>query len=355
MSWLPFALCNCACEEPRRRGQTKAAPPSEVRVQQRHYRERSRERGFPVYSTAPDQPLHGVPIKEGSLWHLSTQEQFHAIEFNLYINGFSFRTAAGNEVSVTFSPFTLVRNCRFQTGAYTGLKSFKISTLDHEQVCYFAVRSSGERAGEEERSEWVLSISHAILLVTTSLLPPAFITVDPLKEIRSSSNRLLAGYLIHKDGFGSVSVVYCDLQAHTEHMGRLVMYENEDCRYIVSAVHISDGSLCNDIVGINCCCFVLDNHYFAAHSPSERKLWLRALSNVKVKVQNHAPPPTDEELGHYREGIRQHFVPTTILENQLGGALLMPLARRESLIWADKEMTFWSDDAPSPNNKQVSL
>eukprot|EP00403_Amphidinium_massartii_P018725 CAMPEP_0178421420 /NCGR_PEP_ID=MMETSP0689_2-20121128/26637_1 /TAXON_ID=160604 /ORGANISM="Amphidinium massartii, Strain CS-259" /LENGTH=361 /DNA_ID=CAMNT_0020042929 /DNA_START=29 /DNA_END=1111 /DNA_ORIENTATION=- len=361
MSWNPFqlAFCNCACDD-NKRGRQRDLP-NEVRVHQHPHDAGFQElvtkpRGFPVYSTTPDQPLLGVPIKEGLLWHLSTQEQFHAIEFNLYINGFSFRSASGAEASVTFSPFTLVRNCRFQTGAYAGLKSFKVSALDPEPVCYFAVRSTGERVSEEERSEWVLAISHAILLVTASLLPQCGLTPDPLLAVENSARRLLAGYVIHKDGFGTVSVLYGDLQAHGEDVACLYLYENEDCRHIVSTVHISDSSMCNDIVGINCCCFIVDSHYFAAHSPSERKLWLRALSNLKVKVQNHAPPPTEEELSYYREGIRQHCSPTAAfsVESQLSGPLLTLLARREAMGWYTRETSFtWSEGAsPSRDGKQ---
>merc|ERR1712196_270406 len=66
-------------------------------------------------------------------------------------------------------------------------------------------------------------------------------------------------------------------------------------------------SVCADIVGINCSYFVVDNHHFAAQAPSERKLWLRALSNVKVKIQNNAPEPTEEEMAHYRESIREQI------------------------------------------------
>merc|ERR1712151_577465 len=40
---------------------------------------------------------------------------------------------------------------------------------------------------------------------------------------------------------------------------------------------------------------------------AERKLWLRAISNVKVKLQNRAPSPTGEELRQYRSAIKEHI------------------------------------------------
>merc|ERR1719265_484552 len=88
----------------------------------------------------------------------------------------------------------------------------------------------------------------------------------------------------------------------------MILYENEGCDLPpLLDIVLSDASVCCDIVGINCSCFVVDNHHFASQTPSERKLWLRALSNMKVKVQNRAPEPDAEELEHYRAAIREHI------------------------------------------------
>merc|ERR1711920_184512 len=82
---------------------------------------------------------------------------------------------------------------------------------------------------------------------------------------------------------------------------------NELCNNPVIDILITEASVCCDVVGINCSCFIVDCHHFASQTPSERKLWLRALSNVKVKIQNRAPDPTEEELDHYRSSIREHI------------------------------------------------
>jgi hypothetical protein len=264
-------------------------------------------RGFPTYSSAPDQPLLGVPIRDGGLWHLSTQDRFEPVTFSLYVNGFAFATADGYEASLSLSPFSLVRNCRFQSGACSQLKSFKVSLLDHDPCCYFAVRSICEREADEERSDWVLGISHTILLITDSLLPGFSITCDPLPTVSETSRRLVAGYLIHRDDAGSISVLFCELHAHEGDSARFVLYENELCSNRIMDIIITESSVCCDIVGINCSCFVIDCHHFASQTPSERKLWLRALSNVKVKIQNRAPDPDEAELAHYRESIREHI------------------------------------------------
>lgn len=264
--------------------------------------------GIPMYSSSPDQPLLGVPVREGSLWHLSRQDRFEQVTFSLYVNGFAFSTPGGLEASVSLSPFSLVRNCRFQSGVCAKLKTFKVSILDRDPCCYFAVQSVCERGAEEERSDWVLGISHTILLIIDSLLPPFSVTCDPLPGVPQTERRLMAGYLIHKEDSTSISVLFCELQAHHGDSARMVLYENEFCdTHPVITIHITEGSVCCDLVGINCSCFVVDNHHFASQTPSERKLWLRALSNMKVKVQNRAPEPDAEELEHYRAAIREHI------------------------------------------------
>jgi len=265
-------------------------------------------RGFQTYSCAPDQQLLGVPIREGSLWHLSAQDRFEPVAFSLYVNGFSFSTPDGCEASVALSPFSLVRNCRFQSGECSKLKSFKVSLMEPEPCCYFAVRSSCEREADEERSDWVLGLSHTILLITDSLLPSFSVTCDPLPHVPATARRLMAGYLIHREDANSLTVLYCELQAHYGDFARFAMYEDELCESHIMDILITETSECKDVVGINCSCFVIDQHHFASQTPSERKLWLRALSNVKVKIQNKAPEPMEEDLMYFRLSIREHIL-----------------------------------------------
>jgi len=237
---------------------------------------------------------------------------------------------------VSLSPFSLVRNCRFQSGECSKLKSFKVSLLDHDPCNYFAVRSICEREAEEERSDWVLGISHTILLITDSLLPPFSVTCDPVQGVAQTERRLMAGYLIHRDDKSSISVLFCELQAHrgatarSPASARLVMYENDLCVCPLVEIDINESSVCVDIVGINCSCFILDCHQFASQTPSERKLWLRAISNVKVKIQNQAPEPSDEELEHYRVSIREQIrsIQSTIEPRIVTDALLSRCARK---------------------------
>lgn len=332
-SWIAPFFKTCVCdvdnvdEELQRRLAQPVGVPNEI-VPDVGYT--PKVRGYLTYSSAPDQPLLGVPIREESLWHLSTQDRFEPVSFSLYVNGFAFSTADGLEASVSLSPFSLVRNCRFQSGECSRLKSFKVSLLEPDPCCYFAVRNACEREAEEERSEWVLGLSHTILLITDSLLPPFSVTCDPLPGVPQTARRLMAGYLIHRDDGNSISVLFCELQAHSGTSARMILYENELCEGPVMDILITESSVCCDVVGINCSCFIVDTHHFASQTPSERKLWLRALSNVKVKIQSQAPEPTEQELQHYRVSIRENIaaLQATLEPRIVNHPLLTRVSRR---------------------------
>lgn len=266
--------------------------------------------GFLSYSVAVDQPLRGVPIREGELWYLSSEDRVEPVHFSLYVNGLTF-VPEDREVSISLSPFSLVRNCKFQSSyAHLNLadfKIFKISLFTHGICYYFGVKALDERQAEEERSRWVLDISHAMRLVTQSLFPPFSINCDPVEQIASTERRLMAGYLIRHDDVSTVSVLYCELHPHNDDQARILLYENELCHTPVMEIFLTERSICCEKVGINCSCFCIEDHHFSSRTLSERKLWLRAISNVKVKLQNRAPNPTREELGHFRSAIKEHI------------------------------------------------
>lgn len=266
--------------------------------------------GLLSYSVAVDQPLRGVPIREGDLWYLSAEEKVEAVNFTLYVNGFSF-VHDGHEVAISLSPFSLVRNCKFQSN-YSNLnlsdfKIFKVSLFTHGICYYFGVHGADEHQAEEERSRWVLDISRAMRLVTQSLFPPFSISCDPIDSVVKTQQRLMAGYLIHHDELLVASVLYCELHPQADDQATLVLYENELCQSPVMDIYISERSICCEKVGINCSCFCIEDHQFSTRTLSERKLWLRAISNVKVKLQNRAPTPSGEDLQHYRMAIKEHI------------------------------------------------
>eukprot|EP00933_Yihiella_yeosuensis_P015977 TRINITY_DN13792_c0_g2_i4.p1 TRINITY_DN13792_c0_g2~~TRINITY_DN13792_c0_g2_i4.p1 ORF type:complete len:422 (-),score=60.69 TRINITY_DN13792_c0_g2_i4:87-1352(-) len=281
--------------------------------------------GVLTYDASSRQPLRGVPIREGPLYLLSADEEVSKVNVLLYVNGFSFKHN-GSEYSYSFSPFALVRNCKFQATTSDGIdlanfRCFKVSLFTQGSCFYFGARPSdfAEQAeeeecsdeatelAEEERSRWVLDISRAIRVVTQSLFPTFQIACEPLSHVPMTQNRLMAGYLAHHDDADTTSVIYCELQPHNKDQASLIIYENESCDVSLREIHITDRASCSEKVGISCTCFTLEEHLFSAHNIAERKLWLRAISNIKVKVQNRAPIPTAEELKQYRAAIRERM------------------------------------------------
>lgn len=256
------------------------------------------------------QPLRGTPIREGMLWYLSSEDQVDPVFFSLYVNGFSFEHE-GVEAAVSLSPFVLVRNCKFQSGysaCLSDVKIFKISLFAHNACYYFGIRGKDERLVEEERSRWVLDVSRAVRLVTQSIFPPFRISCDPLRGVASTALRLMAGYLVHHDDAAALSVLFCELHAHQEDRAKIVMYENELCQAPLAGMYLSESSMCSEKIGINCSCFSIEEHQFSTKTIAERKLWLRAISNVRVKLQNRAPDPTEEELTGFRNAIKEHLL-----------------------------------------------
>lgn len=57
--------------------------------------------------------------------------------------------------------------------------------------------------------------------------------------------------------------------------------------------------------GLHCACFELEGRHFSARSPGERRVWLRALFNCKVRIMNDAPVPSDEDLDAFRLEISE--------------------------------------------------
>lgn len=262
------------------------------------------------FSVLPDQTLRGKPIRQGSLWLLSDEDTVDEVQVSLYVNGFMFRKEE-REACVCLGPFSLVRNCKFQTSAVSAkiaeLKIFKVALFTSGASYFFGVLDPDEAKSEEERSQWVTDLSYVVRAVTQSLFPPVEISCAPLRNVMGTQTRLMASFLIRHDDVAVCSVLYCELHAPREERAQLVMYQNELCEVRVAEVWITESSVCCEKVGINCSCFSLEDQLLSCRSVAERKLWLRAISNVKVRLQNRAPNPTLEDIGHFREAIKDHL------------------------------------------------
>ncbi|CAK9084365.1 Putative E3 ubiquitin-protein ligase HERC1, partial [Durusdinium trenchii] len=271
-----------------------------------------------AYSTDMGQSLRGRPLRSGNVYFLRSEQQAEKVQVNLYVNGLAI-THHGKEVRACFSPFTLVRNCKFlDAAACTQLVSLKIFKIFFfvKNLCYF-FGVSGEDT-ETERQAWVEDVARAVHLVTQSLFPPFSISCEPICAAAVTARRLMAGYVIYHSGDDVATVLYGELSAHARgsDLARLAFYENEQCQRLAMEIWLSVASSCFEKVGVSCTCFCINGHDFSARTIAERKLWLRAISNIKVKLQNAAPAPSREDLAHYREAIEEQV---RSLENSLEG------------------------------------
>lgn len=150
----------------------------------------------------------------------------------------------------------------------------------------------------------------------------------------------MAGYVLYHGADDVTTVLYGELSPHNRgsELARLAFYENENCQKLAMELWLAVGSNCYEKVGVNCTCFCINGHDFSARTISERKLWLRAISNMKVKLQNSAPAPSKDDIGHYREAIEEELKSQKQirnLEHSIEGrgpvdALLQKVSRRAS-------------------------
>eukprot|EP00930_Biecheleria_cincta_P090084 TRINITY_DN7941_c0_g2_i1.p1 TRINITY_DN7941_c0_g2~~TRINITY_DN7941_c0_g2_i1.p1 ORF type:complete len:472 (-),score=59.87 TRINITY_DN7941_c0_g2_i1:117-1532(-) len=268
------------------------------------------EEGLVTYSADITLPLTEPPLRSGEVWHLSQDgKSFEKAFLCIHSNGLSIRDPGERQphTSLAWSPFSLVQACRLHTvqadQSQPLLRLFKVSIFHHGLTHFFA--SHGETA-DTERARWVADVSRALRILTQSLFPSFQLVVAPLPGARWTATRLLAGYMLLYDDLG-VSMVYGELHVHSESTAGFAAYENESC--MVQVVHLAiDTHTCvSERVGIDCSCFSLGDHHFSTRSCAEKMLWLRAISNVKVKLRHWAATPTDVELRHYRYAVRKQI------------------------------------------------
>ena len=87
------------------------------------------------------------------------------LQVALYVNGLAI-AHNGKEVRACFSPFTLVRNCKFQDSAtcsqLMSLKIFKIFFFVKNLCYFFGVSADDEGLAEKERQQWVADVARAV-------------------------------------------------------------------------------------------------------------------------------------------------------------------------------------------------
>lgn len=267
------------------------------------------ERGIPTYIAALDCPLIGPPLRVGEVWHLHREDAKHLDEatLTLYANGFEARPHNGDPtITISWSPFSLVQACRLHSvqadAALPWLRLFKISVFHHGTAHFFAARDEDESGSV--RARWVADVARGLRLLTASLFPPFHIRAEPVPGAAWTSTRLVAGYLLMCDN-QDVALVYCELHTHWDFAAAFAVYEDECCDTRVMRVAMGVHTCISERVGIDCSCFSVDGHHFAARSCAEKGFWLRAVSNVKVKLRHRAENPSALELQHYRYSVAE--------------------------------------------------
>lgn len=288
-----------------------------------------------TYGLAKATPLHGERKMRGRILVLQRQSQTpdgkplgeEVIEatVSIYTNGFSITSAArsgaskipeavpeAEEQCFTWSPFSAVERHNNQAMsvkfAQRGLSVFKLTILRRRGIeRSFCFATMGPDSSKE-RNRWMEAMASSIGAVTASLFPPHGITAKPVPGVHSTSTRILAGYLLHMMQDDVVSVIYCELHTYLCGESRLSVYKGEWCDWEMMSIRFTQDAVVTSRKGVRCTVFSVDRSTFAARSPEERELWLRALGNVKVKLMFDAPDPTGEDLEVIRKSVQDQIV-----------------------------------------------
>lgn len=276
-----------------------------------------KERVIRTFATSEEEPLRGHPTRSGHILQLKLGVAIEDVTFSLYVNGFRLtpcgEPAPGEELpqphSRVWSPFSLVEKCQVKTMQHASLWAvFKLTIFRQEgddRYYYFA--TTGKDAFKE-RDQWVEEISNAIRQVTVSLFPPHLITVRPVPGVESTCTRIMAGYLLRSQARDNVMLTYCELHAYAGGEARLAIYKDEWCEREISSLLLTDQTVVSTRKGSYCTVFGVDTHRFCARTREEKELWLRAVSNIKVKLMFDAPDPTAEELQIFRAAVQERVV-----------------------------------------------
>jgi hypothetical protein len=315
------------------------------------------ERGVIRYMAALDGPLMGIPLRIGQVHYMQSgrNTRFQPATLALYVNGFTVNLREvelgddiAQEVSIAWSPFCLVQACRLHSEkadlAVPWMRLFKVSVFHHGSTHFFAVEGAN---AELERTRWVADLSRALRSFTQSLFVPYGLCVEPIPGNDFTGMRILAGYLLKCDK-KDVLLVYGELHAQQNGQVQVLFYEDAHCSCKLFDVVMDEYTQVSEHVAVDCSCFTLDCHHFAARSSAERALWLRAISNLKVKLRHTSDDPTAREITAYRASIlecaRSQCAEDT---NIMTYAPMLPKRRQDRLV---SKMVSGDRDVPKALN-----
>lgn len=270
---------------------------------------------------ANPEPL-GPPLHEGKVWRVINGVQLEKVALTVYPNGFRVEddiTAKleGPHSPNTFrpwSPFTVVEICQITdpstdasvTQAWVVFKVLELLGPDKYEVGYFAL--SGALA-KTDSARWIAAMNTSLEALRKSLFPRHDIIVRPLDGVPSTASRIMAGYLLHlEDSPNTLSLLYCELHTYRYNESLFAAYEDEECTRMVTSTVLTPNTRLSSSSRGQCTCFTIEHLCLCARSPDEKEIWLRAVSNVKVKLLFDAPDPTIKDLNMMRNAIMERIV-----------------------------------------------
>merc|ERR1719506_2637151 len=104
-------------------------------------------------------------------------------------------------------------------------------------------------------------------------------------------------------------MMYVELQPPRQGKSRVVLYEDlAGGREVDKEVLLDARTPSYEKVGVDCSCFCVGSLQLSARTVFERQVWLRAVQNLKVKLQARGPDPRPHELDTWREAINDHII-----------------------------------------------
>merc|ERR1712061_660553 len=98
-------------------------------------------------------------------------------------------------------------------------------------------------------------------------------------------------------------MAFAELHAHCDTAASFAAYEDEYCDIQVLHLNVDMHTTVSERVGVDCSCFSLGEQHFSTRTCAEKMLWLRAISNVKVKLRHWASNPSVSDLQNYRGSV----------------------------------------------------
>eukprot|EP00929_Paragymnodinium_shiwhaense_P044910 TRINITY_DN23015_c0_g1_i1.p1 TRINITY_DN23015_c0_g1~~TRINITY_DN23015_c0_g1_i1.p1 ORF type:complete len:708 (+),score=122.12 TRINITY_DN23015_c0_g1_i1:109-2232(+) len=272
------------------------------------------DRGVKGFSCPRSRPLSGQPLRTGEVWYDfgdKTQMNFHQATLALHIDGFTITPHEPElsplAITAALTPFAMSQALALQPEDESGgkpnawVRLFKVTIFHHGMTHVFAIK--GENA-DSLRARWIADIVRVLRTLTLSLFPPATIRTQPIRGLECTATRLMAGYALMCDTMGC-SMIYVELHANIGNTATFAIYEDELCDSRLLVIKIDVNTNVCERMGVDCSCFSLDDHHFSVRTSAEKKLWLRAVSNLKVKMRHDAGDPTGEQLVVYRLSVEE--------------------------------------------------